>query len=182
MLEWQQHFSHCKSLVITPVAQRLLTPQSQVRAMGNSNSSWPSFYGCPHQKWKRYRVVTTLNINFQTLKCSKLRSRWWGGAQIQTHPSLIGCSCYLQSIQKWRRECSQHLSHYKSMGVFPGVQEQLTPQTLVCMILPNFEPIQDFIAVLATCKNEDDSIKSEGARVLTTLYIDFLDAQGQLTK
>ena len=37
-------------------------------------------------------------------------------------------------------------------------------------ILPNSKPIQDFIAVLATCKNVDDRIKNEGARVLTTLY------------
>ena len=34
---------------------------------------------------------------------------------------------------------------------------------------------------LVTCKNEDDPIKSEGARVVTTLPIDFSDAQGQLT-
>ena len=27
--------------------------------------------------------------------------------------------------------------------------------------------------VLVTCKNEEDPIKSEGARVLTRLYIDF---------
>ena len=31
------------------------------------------------------------------------------------------------------------------------------------------------------CKNEDDPIKNEGARVVTTLFIDFSDAQGQLT-
>ena len=30
--------------------------------------------------------------------------------------------------------------------------------------------------VLITCKNEEDPIKHEGARVLTTLYIDFSDA------
>ena len=34
--------------------------------------------------------------------------------------------------------------------------------------------------VLVTCKNEEDTIKNEGARVLT-LYIHFSDAQGQLT-
>ena len=31
------------------------------------------------------------------------------------------------------------------------------------------------------CKNEDDPIKIEGARVVTTLFINFSDAQGQLT-
>ena len=37
------------------------------------------------------------------------------------------------------------------------------------------------MAVLVTCKNEEDPITNEGIRVLTTLYIDFSDAQGQLT-
>ena len=33
---------------------------------------------------------------------------------------------------------------------------------------------------LVTCKNEDDPIKNEGARVDTTLYSNFSDAQGQI--
>ena len=37
------------------------------------------------------------------------------------------------------------------------------------------------MVVLVTCKNEEDLIKNEGARVLTTLYINFSDAQGQIT-
>ena len=37
------------------------------------------------------------------------------------------------------------------------------------------------MAVFLTCKNEKDPIKNEGARVLTRLYINFSDAQGQLT-
>ena len=35
--------------------------------------------------------------------------------------------------------------------------------------------------VLLTCKNIEDPIKNEGARVFTTLYINFSDAQGQIT-
>ena len=35
--------------------------------------------------------------------------------------------------------------------------------------------------VLVTCKSQEDPIKSEGARVVTTLSINFKDAQGQLT-
>ena len=34
---------------------------------------------------------------------------------------------------------------------------------------------------LLTCKNEEDPIKNEGARVVTRLFIDFSNAQGQLT-
>ena len=33
---------------------------------------------------------------------------------------------------------------------------------------------------LVACKNEEDPIKDEGARVVTTLFIDFSDTQGQI--
>ena len=54
-------------------------------------------------------------------------------------------------------------------------------------ILPNFELFQafysyiDIMVVLHTCKNEEDSIINEDARVLTRLYVVFSDTQGQLT-
>ena len=35
--------------------------------------------------------------------------------------------------------------------------------------------------VLLTCKYEEDQIKNEGARVVTTLYSNFSNAQGQIT-
>ena len=37
------------------------------------------------------------------------------------------------------------------------------------------------MVVLVTCKYEEDPIKNEGARVVTTLYSNFSDAQGQIT-
>ena len=37
------------------------------------------------------------------------------------------------------------------------------------------------MGVLVACKNEEDPIKNECARVVTTLFIDFSHAQGQLT-
>ena len=37
------------------------------------------------------------------------------------------------------------------------------------------------MCLLVACKNEEDPIKNEGARVVTTLFINFSDAQGQLT-
>ena len=37
------------------------------------------------------------------------------------------------------------------------------------------------MSVLVTCQYEDDSIKNRGARVFTTSYINFSDAQGQIT-
>ena len=37
------------------------------------------------------------------------------------------------------------------------------------------------MGLLVACKNEEDPVKNEGARVVTTLFIIFFDAQGQLT-
>ena len=37
------------------------------------------------------------------------------------------------------------------------------------------------MVVLVTCKNEEDPIKNEGTRVFTTLYINFSDAQRQIS-
>ena len=37
------------------------------------------------------------------------------------------------------------------------------------------------MCLLIACKNEEDPIKNEGARVVTILFIYFSDAQGQLT-
>ena len=49
-------------------------------------------------------------------------------------------------------------------------------------IWPNFELVRDVMDVLVTCKFEEYPIKKEGARVVTTLYINILDAKGQITQ
>ena len=76
-------------------------------------------------------------------------------------------------------ECSQDFSHYKSMGIFPDAQGQLTPQSLVRS--GRISNSSDVMNVLVTCKYEEDPIKNEGARLVTTLYSNFSDAQGQIT-
>ena len=47
-------------------------------------------------------------------------------------------------------------------------------------IWQNFELIRDFMHVLVSCKSEDP-IDNEGTRKVTTVYIDFSNAQWQLT-
>ena len=37
------------------------------------------------------------------------------------------------------------------------------------------------MSLLVACKNEEDPIKNEGAKVVTTLFSNFSVAQGQLT-
>ena len=49
-------------------------------------------------------------------------------------------------------------------------------------IWPIFELVRDVMDVLITCKYEEDPIKNEGARVVTTLYVNILDAKGQITQ
>ena len=65
------------------------------------------------------------------------------------------------------------------MGIFPNAQGQVTPSPWSDPA--DFEPIRDIMGFLVACKNIEDPIKNEGARVITTLFITFSDAQGQLT-
>ena len=77
-------------------------------------------------------------------------------------------------------ECSQDFSDYKSMGIFPDAQGQLTPQSLV-----RFGQISNSSKTLwlslLPAKMKKIRLKHEGARVFTTLYSNFSDAQGQIT-
>ena len=41
--------------------------------------------------------------------------------------------------------------------------------------------VRDVMGALVTYQYEEDPIKNRGARVFTTLYINFSDAQGQIT-
>ena len=68
-------------------------------------------------------------------------------------------------------EWSQHFYHYKSIGIFQNAQGQVIH--VPDQFLLNFEPIQNIIGLLVACKNEEDPIKNEGARVVTTLFINF---------
>ena len=92
---------------------------------------------------------------------------------------LVTCKNEEEQFKIKGLECSQDFSHYKSMGIFPDAQGQLT--AVHGRIWSNFELVQDFMVVLLICKNEEDLIKNEGARVFTTLYINFSDTQGQIT-
>ena len=61
-------------------------------------------------------------------------------------------------------EWSQHCFYYKSM-FFSDAHGQLTPQSMIGF-WPNFELIRTLMVFLITCKNQEDPIKNEGARVL----------------
>ena len=64
------------------------------------------------------------------------------------------------------------------MGIFSNAQGQLTLQSVVESCQIYFELACNIMVVLNTCKNEEDLIKNEGARVLTRLYVFFQTLKG----
>ena len=128
------------------------------------------------------RVVTTLYSNFSdtqgqiTLVLVSVSGRNLNSSKLSCMSSLPARMRMIDSKMK-ELVCSQDFSHYKSMGIFPDAQGQLTPQSLVqsgrisnsSEILWMFSlPASDFMDVLVTCKYEEDPIKKKGARVVTT--------------
>ena len=84
------------------------------------------------------RVFTTLYmyINFSdaqgqiTLESVVVSGRTLNSSKLSYMFSLPARMRMIKSKMK-ELECSQYFSHYKSMGIFPGAQGQLTPQSLV---------------------------------------------------
>ena len=81
------------------------------------------------------RVDTTLYSNFSdaqgqiTLVLVSVSGRNLNSSKLSCMSSLPACED--DQIKIKELECSQDFSHYKSMGIFPDAQGQLTPQSLV---------------------------------------------------
>ena len=75
-------------------------------------------------------------------------------------------------------EWPQHISHCKSMGIFPRAQGQLTPQSTVGSGSNSVETL--WLSSLSA-RIKKNPIKNEGARLATRLHVDFSDVQGQIT-
>ena len=85
----------------------------------------------------------------------------------------------IKSKMKELEECSQDSPIISIWGFF---QTQRPANSAVLgPIWPNSELVRDVMNVLVPCKYEEDPIKNRGARVFTTLYVNFSDAQGQIT-
>ena len=82
------------------------------------------------------RVDTTLYSNFSdaqgqiTLVLVSVSGRNLNSSKLSCMSSLPARMRMIDSKMKGL-ECSQDFSHYKSMGIFPDAQGQLTPQSLV---------------------------------------------------
>ena len=130
-------------------------------------------YGEDPIKNEGARVDTTLYSNFSdaqgqiTLVLVSVSGRNLDSSKLSCMSSLPARMRMIDSKMK-ELECSQDFSHYKSMGIFPDAQGQLTPQSLVRSLAEFRSLVRDVIDVLVTCKCEEDPIKNEGARVDTT--------------
>ena len=142
-LECLQDFSHYKSMEIFPDAQGQLTPQSLVRSGRLSNLSemlWMSLLPASMKKIRSKnrgaRVFTTLYVNFSdaqgqiTLNLLVVSGRNLNSSKLSCMSSLLARMRKIEPKMK-ELECSQDFSHYKSMGIFPDAQGQLTPQSLI---------------------------------------------------
>ena len=94
---------------------------------------------------------------------------------------LVTCKNEEDPLKMKVLEWSQRFSHYKSIEIFPNAQEQLTHKSFVGYC-PISNPSEILWVSFVVCKNEEDPIKNEGARVVTKLFINFSHAQGQLTQ
>ena len=81
-------------------------------------------------------MFTSLYIDFSdaqwqiTLKSVVVSSQNWNSSKLSCMSSLPARMKMIHTKMK-DLECSQDFSHYKSMGIFPDAQGQLTPQSLV---------------------------------------------------
>ena len=95
-------------------------------------------------------MVSGRNLNSSKLSC------------MSSLPAKMGL---IESKMK-ELECSQDFSHYKSED-FPR-RSRAANSAVLGLIWLNIELVRDIMDVLVTCKYEEDPIKNEGARVLTT--------------
>ena len=114
------------------------------------------------------RVFTTLYIKFSdtqgqiTLELVVVSGQNLNSSKLPCMSSLPARMKMVESKMK-ELECSQDFSHYKSRRSKAANSAVLGP------IWPNFELVRDNMDVLITYKYEEDPIKNEGARVLTTV-------------
>ena len=61
-----------------------------------------------------------------------------------------------------KNECARVVTTFLPLGVYGDFSRRSREanSAVLCWILPNFEPIRDFMVVLVTCKNEEDPVKN----------------------
>ena len=133
------------------------------------------------------RVFTTLYIDFfrcpraaYSVICGGILSKF-NLIQNFMHV-LVTCK---NEVDQIKNEGARVFTRFLPLKVFGDFsrRSRAANSTVLGPIWPNFELVLDLIDVLITCKYEEDPTKNEGTRVVTTLYINILDAaKGQITQ
>ena len=116
-------------------------------------------------------VVTTLFIDFSDAQ-GQLTPKSVMEPCGNSNPSKLLWLTLLPARTKkihWKMkalEWSQRFSHYKSMGIFPNTQGQLTHKSFV-RYCPILNPSKILWLSSLPAKNKEEPIKNEGARVIT---------------
>ena len=146
-----------------------LTPKWQVRYDQKSTSSEIlCLSSLPVSLMKTEFIVTEKRWRHHSksmgmLKGEKLRSEKSDPAQTRTRSSFYACPCYLQvwqiSDQRWLRKAGDIIMFHRSRACNTKVTGQIWSE---------FEPIQDVMPVLVTCKFDEDWIHSNWEKVETS--------------
>ena len=108
---------------------------------------------------------------FKTLKGSYPNSPRSDLAEFQTHTSftvvLVTCKNEKDPI---KNEGARKVTTFLQLHVYGDFsrRSRAANSEVLCLILPNFEPILDFMVVLVTCKNKEEPSQNEEARVGTS--------------
>ena len=109
-------------------------------------------------------MVTTLFIDFSDTQGKLTLNSWMVSCWKSNSFKLLWLVLLLARIKKIHQKIKalklpQNFSHYKSIVIF---RRSMTANSVVPgRILLNFEPIQNFMVVLVTCKNIYDTITNE---------------------
>ena len=82
---------------------------------------------------------------------------------------LITCKYEKDPIKNSGENVMTSFSPLKVYGIF-FKRSRAANSAVLGLIWPNFELVRDVMNVLITCKYEEDPIKNEGARVMTTFF------------
>ena len=112
----------------------------------------------------------------QNLRCSKVgnsKHETMTRKLIQKHKNYVSSTCsYLQVLKTLNKICRENL-----VNVLFSDAQRAAHSVVSYGIWPKFKLVHTFMYVLVTYKDEENQMKNEGARVVTTLYSYILDAQ-----
>ena len=123
------------------------------------------------------RMATIQNIDFSNTKAnSTVRGQIWPKFELVRDIIVILVTCKNEEDPLKNKDA--RVATTQNID-FSNTQRQIT--AVRGRIWSKFELIRDVMDVLVTSKNKEDPNKNEGARVATTLNINFSHSQGQIT-